>query len=65
MIGPPSLICFLKRGTTDPEELRTFPNLTIENMILLFKSISLLSSFIISSLILLSSHNICWPDSFI
>ena len=35
-MGPPSLICLLKRGTTDPEELRTLPNLTIENIVFSF-----------------------------
>ena len=32
--GPPFSICFLKRGTTDPDEPKTFPNLTIENFLL-------------------------------
>ena len=32
-MGPPEAICFLKRGTTDPEEPKTFPNLTIENLL--------------------------------
>ena len=26
-------ICLIKRGTADPEELRTFPNLTIEKQV--------------------------------
>ena len=31
--GPPSDICFLKRGITDPEELITFPKRTIQNLV--------------------------------
>ena len=33
VIGPPLLICFLKSGTTDPDEAKTLPNLTIENRV--------------------------------
>ena len=36
LLIPPLFICFLKRGTTDPEDARTFPNLTIENMVGLY-----------------------------
>ena len=31
--GPPFFICSLKRGTTEEEEPKTFPNLTIENLV--------------------------------
>ena len=47
VIGPPLFICSLNNGTTEPEESRTFPNLTIEkrilslmNLLLLFKLLS-------------------------
>ncbi len=33
VIGPPSEICLRNRGTTEPEEPNTFPNLTIENSV--------------------------------
>ena len=32
-MGPPLDICSLNIGTTDPEELSTLPNLTIENFV--------------------------------
>ena len=34
VIGPPYIICSLNNGKTDPAELTTFPNLTIENLVL-------------------------------
>ena len=30
--GPPEYICWLNSGTTEPEELNTFPNLTMEKI---------------------------------
>ena len=33
VIGPPSLICSLNKGNTDPLEPSTFPNLTIVNLV--------------------------------
>ena len=35
-MGPPSLICFLNFGITEPEDSNTFPNLTIEKLVLIF-----------------------------
>ena len=31
--GPPSAICFLNNGITDPEEFITFPKRTIQNLV--------------------------------
>ena len=36
VIGPRLCICSLNRGNTEPDELSTFPNLTIEHMMLEF-----------------------------
>src|SRR5690606_25432251 len=35
VIGPPSSICFVKSGTTEPFEPNTFPNLVVINLVLL------------------------------
>ena len=35
-MGPPALICLANSGTTEPEELSTFANLTAENEIFFF-----------------------------
>ena len=40
-MGPPSLICFLNNGTTDPCEPKTLPNLTVINLVLEFENLSL------------------------
>ena len=50
--GPPFSICFLKRGRTDPEEFRTFPNLTIEKHVFLFLFFSLKACTINSQILL-------------
>ena len=36
-MGPPFFICSSNKGTTDPVDPKTLPNLTIEKVELLFK----------------------------
>ena len=46
--GPPFLICSLNNGITDPEEFMTFPNLTAENIVLIFEKINFQLPFLIA-----------------